>query len=85
MKALTLALATVTVAGFMVFSGGFRGAVVPLDGNTSGLEGAAAREGGELRSGRLLLLPGSGALEMHGALLSSLGFKSTIINKILPV
>lgn len=47
--------------------------------------GAAAREGGELRSGRLLPLPGSVAFEMHGALLSSLGFKSTIINKILPV
>lgn len=42
-------------------------------------------EGGELRSGRLLQLPASVAFEMHAALLSSLGFKSTIINKILPV
>lgn len=59
--------------------------MVHLYRNTSGLEGAAAREGGELRSGHLFLLPGSVAFKMHGALLSSLGFKSTIINKILPV
>lgn len=59
--------------------------MVHLYGNTSGLEGAAAREGGELRSGHLLLLPDFVAFEMHGALLSSLGFQSTIINKILPV
>lgn len=35
--------------------------------------------------GRPLLLPASLAFKMHAALLSSLGFKSTIINKILPV
>lgn len=35
--------------------------------------------------GRPSLLPASLTFKMHAALLSSLGFKSTIINKILPV
>lgn len=61
------------------------GAVVRLDGSASGQVGAGAGERGELRSGCLLLLPALVAFEMHTALLSSLGFKSTIINKILPV
>lgn len=69
----------------MVFWGGIRGAVVHPYGNAPGQAGAGAGEGGELRSGRLLRLPTSAACEMHAALLSSLGFKSTIINKILPV
>ena len=59
--------------------------MVRLYGSALGQAGAGAGEGGELRSGRLLLLPALVAFEMHAALLSSLGFKSTIINKILPV
>lgn len=65
--------------------GGIRSAVAQLHGNTLGQAGTGAGERGELRSGRVLLLPASVAVEMHAALLSSLRFKSTIINKILPV